>query len=149
MTGMDLPVRPGADVWYVWRDGDGISRQKKVQFADFELTTFIEGMTSIWKSDASPKPTKIFFLTLVPGVDYGWHENPAPQWIVPISGRWFVETMDGARVEMGPGELSFGADQNCRLMGEAKGHRSGAVGPEEAVLMLIQVESDPFAERSL
>ena len=31
-----------------------------------------------------------------------WHENPAPQWIVPLSGRWWVESMDGKRVEMGP-----------------------------------------------
>lgn len=142
---MTLNIKPGTDIWYVWRDADGISHQEKKQIADFELTTFIPGMTSIWKSDASPKPTKIVFLTLVPGVDYGWHENPAPQWIVPISGRWYVETMDGDRVEMGPGELSFGADQNCCRVGEAQGHRSGAIGPENAVLMLIQVESDPFA----
>jgi hypothetical protein len=27
---------------------------------------------------------------------------------VPLSGRWFVETMDGTRVQMGPGEASFG-----------------------------------------
>ena len=43
-----------------------------------------------------------------------WHENPAPQWIVLLSGRWWVESMDGTRVEMGPGELSLGEDQNCR-----------------------------------
>lgn len=33
-----------------------------------------------------------------------WHGNPKPQWVVPLSGRWFVETTDGTRVEMGPGE---------------------------------------------
>ena len=32
-----------------------------------------------------------------------WHENPKPQWIIPLSGRWFVEAMDGTRVEMGAG----------------------------------------------
>ena len=42
-----------------------------------------------------------------------WHENPEPQWIIPLSGRWFVESMDGERVEMGPGEISFGEDQSC------------------------------------
>ncbi len=42
-----------------------------------------------------------------------WHENPAPQWIVPLSGRWWVEAMDGTRVEMGAGEFSFGEDQGC------------------------------------
>lgn len=144
---MTLEIKPGADIWYVWRDYNGISHQKRVQTGDFELTTFIEGMTSIWKSEASPTPTKVVFLRLVPGVDYGWHENPAPQWIVPVSGRWYVETMDGMRVEMGPGELSFGADQGCCRVGDAQGHRSGAIGPDDAVLMLIQVETDPFASR--
>ena len=75
-----------------------------------------------------------------PDVDYDWHENPVPQWIVPLSGRWFVETMDGHRVEMGPGELSFGGDQGCRRTEGRLGHRSGALDGQPAMLMLIQLE---------
>src|SRR5262249_24373669 len=75
-----------------------------------------------------------------------WHENPKPQWIIPLSGRWFVETMDGKRVEMGPGELSFGGDQNTKPDAQGrKGHRSGAVGNQPCVTLLIQLEKDPFA----
>jgi hypothetical protein len=59
-----------------------------------------------------------------------------------MSGRWFVETMDGHRVEMGAGELSFGGDQGCTADATGrKGHRSGTVGDEPAVLMLVQMES--------
>jgi hypothetical protein len=47
-----------------------------------------------------------------------WHENPKPQWILP----WFGESMGGQRVEMGPGELSFGGDQSAREAGGRKGH---------------------------
>jgi len=72
-----------------------------------------------------------------------WHENPKPQWILPLSGRWFVESMDGQRVEMGPGEISFGADQNAREVSGRKGHLSGVVGDEPAVLLLIQFENAP------
>ena len=58
-----------------------------------------------------------------------WHENPKPQWIVPLSGQWFVETMDGNRVEMGAGDISFGADQNTRANNKGhKGHLSGTAG---------------------
>jgi len=72
-----------------------------------------------------------------------WHENPKPQWIVPLSGHWFVETMDGTRVEMGPGEVSFGNDQNTRPDAEGRrGHRSGTVGSEASVNMIIQLEQD-------
>jgi quercetin dioxygenase-like cupin family protein len=72
-----------------------------------------------------------------------WHENPKPQWIIPLSGRWFVEAMDGERVEMGPGEISFGADQNTRDVDGRKGHRSGTVGSEPAVLMVVQFDVPP------
>jgi hypothetical protein len=47
--------------------------------------------------------------------------------------------MDGQRVEMGPGEMSFGEDQNTRAQGDRKGHLSGTVGEEPAVLMLVQI----------
>ena len=52
--------------------------------------------------------------------------------------------MDGTRVEMGPGEASFGNDQNCRPDARGcKGHRSGTVGNQPAVLMIVQLEQSP------
>jgi putative membrane protein len=75
-----------------------------------------------------------------------WHENPKPQWIVPLSGRWFVETMDGKRVEMGPGEVSFGGDQNTKPDAQGRrGHRSGTVGDQPSINMIVQLEKDPGA----
>lgn len=137
-------VNPGFHIWHVWCDHQGVSHQKKEWLDDFELITFIQGMASVWKSGPSDDATGVVFLSLVPGQEYEWHENPVLQWIVPIVGRWFVTTMDGVRVEMGPGEISFGADQNCRLIEGRRGHLSGAVGSEPAVIMLIQVASNPF-----
>jgi hypothetical protein len=137
-------VKPGFHVWHVWCDHQGVSHQKKEWLDDFELITFIEGMANVWQSGPRDDVKNVVFLSLVPGQEYEWHENPVLQWIVPIVGRWFVTTMDGVRVEMGPGEISFGADQNCRLIEGRRGHLSGAVGSEPAVIMLIQVASNPF-----
>ncbi len=72
-----------------------------------------------------------------------WHENPKPQWIIPLSGRWFVESMDGTRVEMGAGEISFGEDQNTRPIDGRRGHRSGTLGDQPAVLMVVQFDTPP------
>ena len=36
-----------------------------------------------------------------------WHPRPSLQWVVPSSGRWFIETQDGKRVEMGPGDIHW------------------------------------------
>ena len=141
-------LQPGLDVWHVWRDQQGVSHQTKKTLDDFKLITVIDGIPSVWQSGPRDDARTIVFLTLMPGQTYDWHENPVPQWIVPIVGRWFVTTMDGMRVEMGPGEISFGADQNCQRIDGRQGHQSGAVGSEPAVIMLIQVGSDPFSEPS-
>jgi hypothetical protein len=53
--------------------------------------------------------------------------------------------MDGQRVEMGPGEVSFGADQHTVEDDEGrKGHRSGTVGDEPCYLMVVQLKDDAF-----
>ncbi len=72
-----------------------------------------------------------------------WHENPAPQWIIVLSGRWWIESMDGTRIEQGPGEFSFGEDQGCTKTDGKKGHRSGTIGNEPAVLMTVQLHIEP------
>ena len=88
-------LQPGLDVWHVWRDQEGVSHQTKKRLDDFRLITFIDGIPSVWQSGSRDDARTIVFLTLMPGQIYDWHENPVPQWIVPIVGRWFVTTMDG------------------------------------------------------
>ncbi|MEH2311750.1 MAG: hypothetical protein V7K35_10190 [Nostoc sp.] len=91
----------------------------------------------------------ITFSVLPVGWVGNWHENPKPQWVIPLSGRWFVETMDGQRVEMGPGEISFGEDQGTKANAQGnKGHLSGTVGDEPAVLIMVQLEETPTVEQS-
>ena len=72
-----------------------------------------------------------------------WHKNPKPQWLLTMTGRWFVETMDGQRVEMGPGEVSFGGDLTAKPDAQGRcGHRSGTVGDELLVLMAFELEGE-------
>jgi hypothetical protein len=93
---------------------------------------------------AKTKDTATVFVTVLPvGWVGDWHENPKPQWIIPVSGRWFVESMDGRRVEMGPGDISLGEDKNTRKVAGKQGHLSGTLGNEPAVLMIVQLESPP------
>jgi hypothetical protein len=56
--------------------------------------------------------------------------------------------MDGTRIEMGAGDISFGGDQNCIADAEGrKGHRSGTIGDQPAVLMIVQLEQAPPPHR--
>jgi hypothetical protein len=52
--------------------------------------------------------------------------------------------MDGARIEQGPGEFSLGEDQGSILRNGRKGHRSGTMGSEPAVLMTVQLHVAPL-----
>ena len=59
----------------------------------------------------------------------------------------YVETMDGVRVEMGVGELSFGGDQACAVLKDGRtGHLSGCVGEIPTVLMLVQLNQTTLAQ---
>jgi len=134
---------PAPTYWHVWTDRNGVSHQERRAITEFERQS-MGGAAPQWNAEQKQTPRKTLFSVLPAGWIGDWHENPAPQWIVPLSGRWFVETMDGTRVEMGAGEISFGGDQGCIADAQGhEGHRSGTVGGEPAVLMLVQMDGAP------
>jgi hypothetical protein len=133
---------PVVGYWHLWTDSGGVSHQTRCTMSEFELKSMNPPAAPQWQG----KKTHGKMTTLVTVQPIGWtgdwHENPKPQWIIPLSGRWFVESMDGTRSEMGPGEISFGGDQNCKAQGGKIGHRSGTVGDNPAVLMVVQLDDD-------
>ncbi len=134
---------PSTAYWHLWTDDQGVSHQSRCSLTEFELAG-VGGAAPQWNDKQARGEATVVFTVQPVGWIGEWHENPAPQWIVPLSGRWFVESMDGQRVEMGPGELSLGEDQGC--VGDAhgrKGHRSGTVGAEPAHLMTVQLHVAP------
>ena len=110
---------------------------------EFEKAAIAPLAAPQWIGAKTKDAATVFITVLPPGWLGDWHENPKPQWIIPLSGRWFVESMDGQRVEMGPGEISFGEDKNTRNVTGKQGHLSGTVGDDSAVLMIVQFEAAP------
>ncbi|MGA9851896.1 MAG: cupin domain-containing protein [Gammaproteobacteria bacterium] len=132
--------KPELQYWHLWADDTGTSHQTHCTLTAFEQQS-MGGAAPQWNDRQDQPPTGVLFSVLPVGWIGEWHENPKPQWIVPLSGRWFVESMDGTRVELGAGELSFGGDQDCIAdVQSRKGHRSGTVGDQPAVLMIVQLE---------
>jgi hypothetical protein len=138
------PDKPSVPYWHVWTDENGVSHQDHCELSDFRFESISNGAASSWVDRLSSPGTHVIVMVLPVDWVGEWHENPKPQWIVPLSGRWFVETMDGTRVEMGPGELSFGNDQNTKPDAQGRrGHRSGTVGDQPCVTIMVQVEQVP------
>jgi hypothetical protein len=142
---MTSPVKPQLAYWHVWTDADGVSRLSRCLMSEFELSSISAPAAPQWQGTRVRHEATVMLTVLPVGWVGSWHENPKPQWIIPLSGRWFVESMDGQRIEMGPGEISFGADQNTVERDGRKGHLSGSVGEAPAVLLLVQFENAPAA----
>ncbi len=106
--------KPKVPYWRLWTDAEGVSRQSLCEMTAFELRSIQPPASPQWQG-AKVRGEMTAMVTVLPvGWAGDWHENPRPQWIIPLSGRWYVESMDGQRREFGPGEASFGSDQGCR-----------------------------------
>jgi len=135
---------PRVPYWHVWTDEHGVSHQTRCAIERFTSASISPPAAPQWQHPLGTGDAVVLVTVQPVGWIGTWHENPKPQWIIPLSGRWFVETMDGQRVEMGPGEISFGEDQGTRADGQGKkGHLSGTVGDEPAVLMVVQSLAPP------
>ena len=131
---------PKLPYWHVWTGENGVSHQTRCELSVFDCRAWARAAPQ-WNDRLVTSGATVIIAMQPVGWVGEWHENPKPQWIVPLSGRWFVETMDGTRVEMGPGEISFGNDQNAKPDAEGrKGHRSGTVGDQPAIMMIVQLE---------
>ncbi len=135
--------KPSVSYWHLWTDEHGVSHQAECALMDFELKGVGDAAPQ-WNNKHGTHPSTVVVTVQPVGWVGEWHENPAPQWIIVLSGRWWIESMDGTRVEQGPGEFSFGEDQGCTRDAEGrKGHRSGTTGDQPAVLMTVQLHVDP------
>jgi len=130
--------------WHLWTDEHGVSHQTRCALEKFDFKGVGDAAPQWNNSQPRGEATVVFTVQPVGWVGE-WHENPAPQWIVPLSGAWWVEAMDGTRIEFGPGEISLGEDQNCKADAQGrKGHRSGTIGHAPAVLMTVQLHVKPI-----
>jgi len=136
-----MGARPRIPYWHLYTCDDGISRQVQCHLTEYEAVQIGQAAPQ-WNDRQAASPREIVFTVQPVGWVGEWHENPAPQWIVVLSGRWFIESMDGTRIEQGPGEISLGEDQGCVTVEGRKGHRSGTVGDEPCALMCVPL-ADP------
>ena len=124
--------------WHLWTDDDGISRQNLCSMAPYTLGVLGPNDSPQWSLDLIKEGNA--FLTLLPvGWTADWHENHIPKWIYVLRGSWSVESMDGQKQVFGPGEFSFGGDQQCIATASgARGHLSAQVGDEPCLQLIIQ-----------
>ena len=138
---MSASQPPKIPYWHLWTGDDGMTHQTRCELTNFEMGSVGGKAQPQWNDSPFTGKTNIVFCVLPVGWNGDWHENPKPQWISVLSGRWFVESTDGTRVEMGAGDLAFGGDQNAKPDKEGRvGHRSGTIGDEPCSLMTVRLD---------
>ena len=117
--------KPSVPYWHLWVDADGVSHQRQCHLTRYELHRVGQADPQ-WNDEQGTHPSTVVFTVQPVGWVGEWHENPAPQWIVVLSGRWWIESMDGTRIEQGPGEFS---SARTRAAGNAMAEEDIARGP--------------------
>ena len=116
--------------------GKGVSHLTRCALSNFELQCLSPPAAPEWANRQPPGTASIITVVQPSGWKGVWHQESKVYWIVTPTGKWFVEAMDGTRVELGPGDVSLGEDQIGVPDAEGrKGHRSGNIGDETVTLM--------------
>ena len=93
-------------------DPDGKSAIVQKMLTSFKKESVGGKADPQWMLSFPGKVADVKFAVLPEGWMGDWHESPTPQWVIPTKGRWFIETQNGNRIEMGPGDIHFGQDTN-------------------------------------
>jgi len=132
---------PTMPFWHMQPDAEGRSTIVQQALAGFALDSVSGDAAAIWMREFKGEVKAVWFNIMPVGWVGEAHPTPALQWVVPLSGRWFIETQDGTRVEMGPGDIHWGADLAGDGKHAATAHRSGQLGDVPCVQMMVQFQS--------
>ena len=138
---------PKYSYWDDWTDHNGVSHMTHCEVNSFRLSSMSPPADPQWQSKQPESGAQVIFTVQPAGWKGAWHEDPKPQWIIPLKGTWFVEAMDGTRATLGPGDISLGEDQNTVPDAQGhKGHLAGNVGKGPVSLMVIQLAVTPTVD---
>ena len=132
---------PTMPYWQLFAGDDGLSSVAASHLHGFAEQSVGGKAAAMWMLAAPGEVEAVRFAILPVGWVGEWHESPRKQWVVTLSGRWFIETQDGLRIEMGPGDLHWGEDLGTRPIDGNHGHRSGQLGDEPCAHLLVQLRA--------
>lgn len=110
--------------------------QGETHFADVEVrlnSVPFAPLTPPLDLSAFLPATQCAFLGGPPGWRGDWHPSSARNFFVVLTGEWEIEASDGTVRLFSPTDVLLAEDTT------GKGHRSGVVGEEESLALLVQL----------
>src|SRR5208282_5286263 len=81
------PTPQPLQYWHVWVDRAGTTHQTRCEFNDFGPLSLGKGVEPIFVDRLHNMAAHVVIAQFPKGWVGQWHENPMPQWIIPLSGR--------------------------------------------------------------
>ncbi|MBF0877316.1 hypothetical protein HKD21_10710 [Gluconobacter cerevisiae] len=135
----DKPSFPTIAYWDNWTDPQGTTHLTKCKMSTFHEDSLTPDGEKVMLSSSHDGPTTVTLRVQPPHWKSGWSESHQVQWIVPLSGIYFVKAMDGTSVELNPGDILLSEDVAPIAHGsDPKGHLSGNVGDTAVALQVLQ-----------
>jgi hypothetical protein len=78
---------PKIGYWRLYADAQGVSRWARDEMTRFALKSMQPPAAPQWQGEPSRGDLTVMVTVQPVGWRGDWHENPKPQWIVPLSGR--------------------------------------------------------------
>lgn len=142
-------AKPNLWYWHIWTDKHGESHLTHCRITRFDLKSMAAPAQPQFQARQAASNAQVIFTTQPANWKGTWHEDPKVQWVIPMQGTWFIEAMDGKRVNLGPGDVLLGEDQNTKTDAKGhKGHLSGNVGSGPVNLMVVQLAVKPTIDEA-
>jgi hypothetical protein len=135
---------PQIPYWSQWTGKDGQTHTTQCYLSNLKSDAFASTPQFVQRLPGDVE--SLVFTQLPAGWAGKWHKNPKRQWVIVLSGKYYMETSDGKGVTLKAGDVFFGGDQGATASADEPskvGHTSRVVGNEPSNHEIIQLKDTP------
>jgi quercetin dioxygenase-like cupin family protein len=135
---------PQIPYWSQWTDQSGQTHTTRCVMSGLKSQPFAASPQFVRRLPGEVEST--IFTQLPVGWVGNWHMNPKRQWVIVLSGEYYMETSDGTSATLRAGDVFYGADQGAKPSAtdpKKVGHFSRVVGNEPSNHVILQLKDDP------
>ncbi|CAM6087454.1 unnamed protein product [Calypogeia fissa] len=131
----------------LWVSADGESHITECKMSGFR-TEIYSSMPQFVRDEFGGQPEKVVFTELSVGLEQPLHTAPQVQFVVTLSGSWYIKTTDGEKYVFKPGEVLFQDNTKTTPAQKLGQHYSGAVGDVPCQQMIVQFNRPPEVDNT-
>jgi hypothetical protein len=139
-----LPEEQPEDFRYyqIYASENGTTHFTLCRMHGFDLKAY-SSKPQFTRSDFGGEVSKLVFTELAVGLEQELHTCPQVQFVVTLSGSWYVKTSDGTKHVFKPGDVLFQDNTKDSPASDQPQHYSGVVGDKPCQQMIVQLSRKP------